>query len=326
MDSASSYGADGHDLKFGAKSLLDKRRSWNNNTLPEGDYGADHNSYFGMQFSIKFKIPKGYIGPLDYCFFGDDDLWLYLEYPNGNSKLICDIGGVHSSVGEYVDMWDYIPGGKDGHGFGNYRLSVFYTERGASGSTCWMQFTVPEISEVKNDPYDPGKASLKIKKRVQSTTPEELDQEFRFRLLLTGLKNRYQMNFYGLDENGETQLLRSDTVSNKQVEFTLKHNQWVEVVSLSPGVQYEVEELFQSGNCHTSVSGAETVTKDVLAEGTVTDETTEVVYTNSFLYSLPETGGPGSGLYTVGGTLLLLAAGSLLYSMKSRRRGAVEKR
>lgn len=61
---------------------------------PPSDDGKDHNSYFGMQFALQFKLTKDYTGPLEYLFFGDDDMWVFLD-----GKLICDIGGVHSSRG-----------------------------------------------------------------------------------------------------------------------------------------------------------------------------------------------------------------------------------
>ena len=68
-------------------------------TAPNADHGeagaaADHNAYFGMQFKMEFTVPEGYVGPLEYCFHGDDDLWLFLD-----ETLVCDIGGVHQSAG-----------------------------------------------------------------------------------------------------------------------------------------------------------------------------------------------------------------------------------
>ena len=112
-----------------------------------------------MQFQVDFELTDNYVGPLDYIFFGDDDMWVFLSEIDDDGKiiqqadgqygkLVCDIGGVHPSVGEYVNLWDYIaPGqGPEGvHETKKYRLSFFYTERGASGSTCWMQFTLPTV-------------------------------------------------------------------------------------------------------------------------------------------------------------------------------------
>ncbi len=102
-------------------------------TLPYSDDGQAHNSFFGMQYAVTFTLTPDYVGPLDYTFFGDDDMWVFLD-----NTLVCDIGGVHSSVGEYVNLWDYIR--TDRTEDEQHTLTFFYTERGASGSTCYMNF------------------------------------------------------------------------------------------------------------------------------------------------------------------------------------------
>ena len=135
-----------HDIKFGASETFKDQEHEirfgpitekpGDYTYPESDDGLYHNSYFGMHFEIPFYLDEEYCGPLEYTFFGDDDLWVFLD-----GELICDIGGIHSSVGENVSLWDYL--GDDNPG--EHLLSFFYTERGASGSTCWMQFTIPRV-------------------------------------------------------------------------------------------------------------------------------------------------------------------------------------
>ena len=84
---------------------------------------------------------------------------------------MCDIGGIHYSVGEYVNLWDYIDqeevqASKSGK---SYRLVFFYTERGASGSTCWMQYTLPNITNVPVDVENPSwdKEALRVEKHVE---------------------------------------------------------------------------------------------------------------------------------------------------------------
>lgn len=125
-----------------------------NQLYPPSDDGLDHNNMFGMQYEVKFKLTEDYVGPLEYYFFGDDDMWVFLD-----GKLVCDIGGVHSSVGMYVNLWDYIAKGDAGE----HTLKFYYTERGLSGSTCYMQFTLPSVSSTTPSYQN---SQLKVQKEV----------------------------------------------------------------------------------------------------------------------------------------------------------------
>lgn len=136
MDSAATFGADGHDLKFGAVNA--NRLLADGTPFPVSDDRLDHNSYFGMNFEAEFTVPDGYAGNLDYYFFGDDDMYVFLcNRDYSNARLIVDAGGVHGAMGEYVNLRDYI------NGSGSYKLVFYFLERGASRSTCWMRFTLP---------------------------------------------------------------------------------------------------------------------------------------------------------------------------------------
>ena len=42
--------------------------------LPGSDDGNNHNCFFGMQYAVKFTLTADYVGPLEYYFFGDDDM------------------------------------------------------------------------------------------------------------------------------------------------------------------------------------------------------------------------------------------------------------
>lgn len=150
MDTAPSAGADGHDWMSGGYADKDVQKAvgvdmyqglWHS-LYVQSDNGEPHNNYFGMHFNIKFSMSADYVAPLGYYFFGDDDMFVFLD-----GKLICDLGGVHQSAGSYTDLRDYIEeGDTDEH-----VLSFFYTERGASGSTCWMQFNLPHNVSSAND-------------------------------------------------------------------------------------------------------------------------------------------------------------------------------
>lgn len=140
MDWAPSWGLDGHDVKFGSitrdNNMQILMAAKPDQRVARADAGLDHNSYFGFQLDIAFSMPQNYRGPMDYIFFGDDDIWVFLD-----GQLVCDIGGVHSAIGEYVNLWDYL----EEDDTSEHKLSIFYTERGASGSTCWMRFTLPNV-------------------------------------------------------------------------------------------------------------------------------------------------------------------------------------
>lgn len=144
LDAAPSANGYGHDITFGEYKYVNQQqitflRDDHMQRIPISDCGHSHNAYFGMQFSMSFTIPERYTGPLEYQFFGDDDMWVFLD-----NKLICDIGGIHSALGEFVNLWDYI--GKDDHE--EHTLSVYFMERGASGSTCWIRFYLPDAMPV----------------------------------------------------------------------------------------------------------------------------------------------------------------------------------
>lgn len=163
MDYVPSFNGENNDPAFGSKSGM--IHGSGDTPWPSSDDSLNHNSYFGMTFSVKFDVPADYIGPLEYYFFGDDDLWVFLD-----GQLVCDIGGCHSSVGEYVDLWDYVERGIES----SHTLTFFYTERGASGSSCYMRYTLPsvtaatDIGEVSALHFNP-----KILKTVEGTEDKE---------------------------------------------------------------------------------------------------------------------------------------------------------
>ena len=58
------------------------------------------NYFFGMRYDVLFKIGD-YVGPMNYEFTGDDDLWVLLD-----GKVVLDLGGIHQVAGETVDIWE----------------------------------------------------------------------------------------------------------------------------------------------------------------------------------------------------------------------------
>lgn len=304
------------------------------------DDGIDHNSYFGMTYSVDFDLVEEYVGPLEYYFYGDDDMWVFLTDKETNTTtLVCDIGGVHSSVGEYVNLWDHIDPTTEGgnsrleHAKKQYTLSIFYTERGASGSSCWMQFTLPRISQIYNEPYDPNAASLTIKKVAQQFPESMKDTEFPFVLRLSGIYNEYTVR--RVSATGST--IEETTISTKEYPFKLKSGEYLEVISLPIGTSYWVEEKYDENRPGDYTTIVETTGKfekeepklSVLAHGTINAKKEEeevivehvtVTYTNTYVYKLPETGGSGRNLYTMAGGMVVLFGAGLMYRKKFRER------
>ena len=157
-----------------------------------------HNYFFGMRYDVSFKIGD-YVGPMNYEFTGDDDLWMLLD-----GKLVLDLGGIHGAADGTVDIWEKL--GKTADQLTSeekeqeHTLTVLYMERGAGESNCKMKFTLPSasIAEVSQVPM----AELNLQKVNKEN---EGLQGARFTLVN--------------DETGETQTATS-AGKNGNVNFT----------------------------------------------------------------------------------------------------------
>lgn len=375
--------AQGTDPKFG--KTLPQYSGYNaSGAFTATDDGKDHNNYFGMTFSINFEVTENYTGPLEYYFFGDDDMWVFLtNLETGERNLVCDIGGVHPSVGEYVDLWDWVSQTKQTNPkdmttsnstsdtenainadakVHKYRLDFFYTERGASGSTCWMQFTLPQVAGNGLSQILEQSNSLSITKAVVDlATGDKFDysQKFKFRLELTDSNGKpissqdfgaYRSNRSGQVEKYEV----TELVESGAHVFELGHDESLVIVGLPAGAKYRIVELAESqvgfdtavdvyrkplaASEWTEVTDAadDEKTKDVDESVTVADEeegtvtkgeipngtATKVDYTNRTSYELPSTGSAGAW-YTMAGLPLTLAALCVWYKKKPHGKGAV---
>lgn len=117
------------------------------------EYSANSRNYFfGMRYDVRFKIGD-YVGPMNYEFTGDDDLWVLLD-----GKVILDLGGIHDAANETVDIWKKL--GKTAGELtvkdkeAEHKLTVLYMERGAGESNCQMKFTLPNarVAQVTQKP------------------------------------------------------------------------------------------------------------------------------------------------------------------------------
>ena len=228
------------DPNFG-HGRRDERLTVNNGStvLPASDDNTNHNSFFGMQFALQFTLTEDYTGPLEYLFFGDDDMWVFLD-----DQLVCDIGGVHSSVGEYVNLWNYLEQGDAG----THTLTFFYTERGASGSTCYMRFILPSVSEIPVQQV----GGLRIEKQVEGLGGD-LNQDFNFTINLKNAKGNALNNQYSYTKyEANDTVVTTGTIGNGG-SFTLKSGQYLKIYGLPYGSQYVITETEVSGYTATNV-------------------------------------------------------------------------
>ncbi len=352
MDMAETWGADGHDIKFGGNGKAEQRHGvgiGENKTLPKTDNnGPDHNSYFGMTFELTFDLPNDYVGPLEYYFFGDDDMWVFLD-----GKLVCDIGGVHTAVGEYVDLWDYIgepdrepadctSGAAPEANSTKHTLTFFYVERGASGSTCWMQYTLPSVTSTTYKAPD-TEAALHLEKEVVGTDSGE---EFEFAIQLTDgngdpLSDLVNAKVYKRGTNGVWEQVNVALDTEEQISVKLVSGQSYIITGLPPGTRYTITEKEYPGyvpefkvETHRGSEDGEVLgdapTPEYSGDGrTVSGQLSQggsyvvAVCTNRTSYVMPSTGGAGPA-YTVA-CVPLLAAGILWYKKRSQGEGAEDR-
>ncbi len=279
-----------------------------NKNLPQSDDGRNHNWFFGMSFGIGFNISDDYTGPLEYIFFGDDDMWVFLDSDtNGDgvmdkSELICDIGGVHSAVGEYVNLRDYLP--LDGpYTAGNHNLRFYYTERGASGSTCWMSFTLPSVTSTT---VSEGIAEIAIQKSVLNAEgkPIEFDEDFEFTINIytDALKNTL------INTPFSVQIDRADGTTDYQAtesgkSIFLYGGDKARILGVPIGTYYVIQEAKDS-RFTVEANGKE----GYVLEGTAQTGVNTANFINHLqTYHLPDTGGSGIAFYVFGGLLLMTA-------------------
>ena len=304
---------DGRPGKDGLTGKYDDRGDYvgygGNNMYPTSDDGLAHNNMFGMQYTVEFELTEDYVGPLEYYFFGDDDMWVFLD-----GRLVCDIGGVHSSVGAYVNLWDYIAKGDAG----KHTLKFYYTERGLSGSTCYMQFTLPSVSSGTPE-YQNGQ--LKIQKAVVGTA--DTTTEFSFDINIWSDDDSAQGSDYSIvryNADG-TQRIESSLLTDGKGTFKLRANEYVIIDYLQHGTHYTIKETNVDGFTVSNTIDNGTPNQSAEVTGTTpVGKNSIVLFTNTARPKLPDTGGPGALIFTLGGAAVIATA--VTYGFHQRKRSS----
>lgn len=273
----------------------------NKQDYPISDDGKAHNSMFGLHYTVKFTYDKDYTGPLVYTFFGDDDMWVFL-----NGQKVIDIGGVHSSVGQRVDLRTYLPKVGDGK---EYTLEFFYTERGLSGSTCYMQFTLPSVTSVKPE-YQAG--DLQIEKVTDGV---ESDRSFTFNLELKGCEDDYNYKIYRKEDNLE---LSSDLITSDGGQITLQAGQYALIRHLPDQAQFTITENSEGTYMISTSSDGETFHSGNTISGTISSGNVAQVWFKNAWSSMPATGQNGILLPVVAG--LGIATVSATFVIRKRKK------
>ena len=322
MDLAGTFGGDGHDIKFGHSDYNRYFIGQTTNKLPNSIDNNDHNSYFGFKHKFDFTVDSDYCGPMNFFFYGDDDVWVFLADEAGNTQLVCDLGGVHDPVGEYVDLKDYI--GQNGMAAdGNFSLYMFYLERGGSQSTAYMRMTVPMASVTLPNPEDTNvemeepPAVLEINNTLEITnTVNNIDapQPFSYLIKLfdengNALTGSYDYKRFTSITGVETDITGTQTFENQGedgIAFEIPHGHKLVFYNLPAGTQYLITQITRNG-FYTSytINDNEVIKGNVDRYGNVTDEDTvlsgvlvdnkvvEIDFYNTNYAELPSTGFDG---------------------------------
>ena len=260
--------------------------------------GVNHNAFFAMKYKIDFILDKDYVGDLEYLFQGDDDLWIFLQNNNNQElDLVVDIGGIHASEGQIVDLWNYIEGGRYGErSEGDYTLYIFLLERGAKASTCYMEFTIPAIASLRESEATGG---LAISKTVENV---ETDQVFDFTI---DFGRTFAGGMYTITKaDGTTQHpvqfgTDVDNNFNGILEIQLSHGDVVVVSGVPLGVTYTVTEV-ASVFYHTSYKkNLESLVEGNVAIGEISATMDRFVFYNTMGVELPATGESGVVAYFI---------------------------
>ena len=173
---------------------------------------------------------------------------------------------------------------------------------------------------------------LAITKIVDGSAAAQTGTPFRFTVTLTGADGKPLANqsFAAIFHNKDGATEEATVSTNGDGSFTLSkfyHNETAVIRDLPLGTKWTVTEDNPDNVLnHYLVSWKITMPAESAGEGNsssgeILPGGSEVTFTNTSTYALPETGGIGTTPYTMAGLLLFLPALCLLYTHTKRERG-----
>lgn len=242
-----------------------------NSSFPNNDEGAGvkHNWLFGMTTELTFDV-REYTGPLNYYFKGDDDLWVYID-----GKRMIDLGGVHSSVGSFVDIKEWLIENRMARLDDNgalipivdgqddidhiFTMSIFYTERGGTGSCCYMMYTLPKVKHFEVPIYKT------IKHTVSKKWNDNGDESKR--------PDSIVVQIYQNDEPyGEEMILNESDVDNDDEVWEWTWNNLPAYDENGVAYRYEIREVNTNSDDYIQTSITSTPNKTNLINTVVADK------------------------------------------------------
>lgn len=165
--------------------------------------------------------------------------------------------------------------------------------------------------QIKNWPLE----GLVVEKRVVSSDESDSAKDFDFEVSI-------------LTEDGDVDTSVNEsygdmTFVNGLASFTLKNGQQLSARNMPPGTKFRVQEKNADGYTVSTTVG-ETTEERTIYTGVTSVDYTLVTFTNTKKenpsgYTLPNTGGPGTRLFTVLGLILIVGAGVIRAFREARR-------
>ena len=207
-----------------------------------------------------------------------------------------------------MNLWDYIEKGTAG----KHTLKFYYTERGLSGSTCYMQFTLPSVSSAPPE-YQNGR--LKVQKQVVGTA--DPNTEFSFDITISS--KLAQGSAYSIVRyNPQGERIESSLLTGGAGSFNLRANEYVIIDYLQHGTDYTITDtnVPDSVIVSNTIDGGNPNQSETVMGTTPVGASSIVLFTNTFRPMMPATGGTGVWALTVGGLALMTFA--VVYGVRRR--------